>query len=155
MTSVYGVTKVGARAQIQARLHEKLFIDATKITTPEVESQLFGAARWLADWLTDWQTVLSVDYCHDSSLVFALLYFLLFSTGLHFTSLHFTSLLSTFYAYTVYWPSALIMFCVLIYNMTDLLAWLIPIRWCGAAVLCWPIKWMNKFDYNWMTHSTH
>jgi DNA-directed RNA polymerase len=49
MTSVYGVTKVGARAQIQARLHEKLFTDATKITTPEVESQLFGAARWLAD----------------------------------------------------------------------------------------------------------
>jgi DNA-directed RNA polymerase len=45
MTSVYGVTKVGARAQVQARLEEKIMTDPTAVMTPEIEKELFGAAR--------------------------------------------------------------------------------------------------------------
>ena len=44
MTSVYGVTKVGARAQIQARLTERLITDTTKMLSPEMEKIVFGAS---------------------------------------------------------------------------------------------------------------
>ena len=44
MTSVYGVTKVGARAQIQARLQERLLTDPSKMPSPEMERELFGAS---------------------------------------------------------------------------------------------------------------
>lgn len=44
MTSVYGVTKVGARAQIHARLAEKLLTDATVLSTIEMDKALFGAS---------------------------------------------------------------------------------------------------------------
>lgn len=44
MTSVYGVTKVGARAQIQARLTERLITDSTKMLSPEMEKIVFGAS---------------------------------------------------------------------------------------------------------------
>jgi DNA-directed RNA polymerase len=44
MTSVYGVTKVGARAQIHARLAEKLLTDATILSTIEMDKALFGAS---------------------------------------------------------------------------------------------------------------
>jgi DNA-directed RNA polymerase len=46
MTSVYGVTKVGARAQVQARLEEKFMTDPSAVMTPELEKELFGAARY-------------------------------------------------------------------------------------------------------------
>jgi DNA-directed RNA polymerase len=48
MTSVYGVTRTGARAQIQARLVEKFQKDASHIISPELETQLFSAATYVA-----------------------------------------------------------------------------------------------------------
>ena len=50
MTSVYGVTKVGARAQIHARLAEKLLTDATILSTIEMDKALFGASTWVTSW---------------------------------------------------------------------------------------------------------
>ncbi len=47
MTSVYGVTKIGARAQIQNRLEEKMY--RGRIMTPELDRELFDASRYLAD----------------------------------------------------------------------------------------------------------
>lgn len=49
MTSVYGVTKVGARAQVQARLEEKLVTEKGLLITPEMEDELFGAASYVAN----------------------------------------------------------------------------------------------------------
>lgn len=50
MTSVYGVTRIGARAQIFARLEEKLSPDSKKSITDIVfERQLFEASSYLAD----------------------------------------------------------------------------------------------------------
>ena len=48
MTSVYGVTRTGARAQVQARLMEKLMSDPTMILTPDVDKQIFEASFYLA-----------------------------------------------------------------------------------------------------------
>jgi DNA-directed RNA polymerase len=48
MTSVYGVTLTGARAQIQARLEEKYRSNAAMIMTPELEKELFKASNYLA-----------------------------------------------------------------------------------------------------------
>lgn len=50
MTSVYGVTKVGARAQIHARLAEKLLTDATVLSTIEMDKALFGASTLVTTW---------------------------------------------------------------------------------------------------------
>lgn len=49
MTSVYGVTKIGARAQVQARLEETLITDASMVITPEMEKELFGSASYVAN----------------------------------------------------------------------------------------------------------
>jgi len=48
MTSVYGVTKIGARAQVQARLEDKFFSDPTTVQTPEIDREIFGASRYIA-----------------------------------------------------------------------------------------------------------
>eukprot|EP00596_Hydrurales_sp_CCMP1899_P000357 CAMPEP_0119048724 /NCGR_PEP_ID=MMETSP1177-20130426/60699_1 /TAXON_ID=2985 /ORGANISM="Ochromonas sp, Strain CCMP1899" /LENGTH=975 /DNA_ID=CAMNT_0007025033 /DNA_START=116 /DNA_END=3043 /DNA_ORIENTATION=+ len=48
MTSVYGVTKVGARSQVQARLEERLVTEKGLVMTRELEDQLFGAASYVA-----------------------------------------------------------------------------------------------------------
>lgn len=45
MTSVYGVTRIGARAQIQARLEEKLTTDRATIKSPEADRDIFEASR--------------------------------------------------------------------------------------------------------------
>jgi len=47
MTSVYGVTQSGARAQVEARLHEVLQLDNGTIT-PEREKEVSAAAAYLA-----------------------------------------------------------------------------------------------------------
>ena len=47
MTSVYGVTRVGARAQVQARLEERLQDDRSAISSPEAEKEIFEASRWV------------------------------------------------------------------------------------------------------------
>eukprot|EP00605_Chrysophyceae_sp_TOSAG23-4_P002945 GSChrysophyteH1.ASY1.ANO1.3243.1 assembled CDS len=47
MTSVYGVTRIGARAQIQARLEERIY--RSRVMTPELDRELFEASRYLAD----------------------------------------------------------------------------------------------------------
>ena len=47
MTSVYGVTFVGARKQIQARLHEKM-VDIEAEDSAEVEEHLYGASCYVA-----------------------------------------------------------------------------------------------------------
>jgi DNA-directed RNA polymerase len=49
MTSVYGVTRVGAREQVLARLEEKFSSDENMIMTPEIERELYGAARYIAN----------------------------------------------------------------------------------------------------------
>jgi len=43
MTSVYGVTRPGARAQVVNRLEEKLRVDSSHIFSPEMEREIFGA----------------------------------------------------------------------------------------------------------------
>ena len=48
MTSVYGVTRIGARAQIQARLTEKLQVDANAIISERQEYEIYCAAHYLA-----------------------------------------------------------------------------------------------------------
>lgn len=48
MTSVYGVTSIGARNQIQARLNEKIIGDASAIATREQEAKVYHAACYLA-----------------------------------------------------------------------------------------------------------
>jgi DNA-directed RNA polymerase, mitochondrial len=48
MTSVYGVTPIGARAQVQARLHDRFSADISKISSPELDRQLFHAAGYVA-----------------------------------------------------------------------------------------------------------
>jgi len=48
MTSVYGVTAIGARSQIEARLKEKLIPDASTVASKEYEKQIFEASRYLA-----------------------------------------------------------------------------------------------------------
>jgi DNA-directed RNA polymerase len=45
MTSVYGVTRIGARMQIQNRLHEKFYDSVTTVINNEMENELFYAAR--------------------------------------------------------------------------------------------------------------
>ena len=45
MTSVYGVTRIGARAQIQARLEERLMNDPSTVKSPEVDRDVFEASR--------------------------------------------------------------------------------------------------------------
>lgn len=47
MTSVYGVTRSGARAQVEARLHDVFNLDST--TTPEREKEIADAAGYLAN----------------------------------------------------------------------------------------------------------
>ncbi|KAJ1396312.1 mitochondrial single-subunit RNA polymerase, partial [Ochromonadaceae sp. CCMP2298] len=53
MTSVYGVTRVGARAQIEARLKEKLHSDQNAIISPESEKEIYAAAQYLAGLTLD------------------------------------------------------------------------------------------------------
>ena len=48
MTSVYGVTHVGARAQVQARLEEKIY-KGDSVMTPEKDKELFQASHYLAN----------------------------------------------------------------------------------------------------------
>jgi DNA-directed RNA polymerase len=48
MTSVYGVTHVGARAQVQARLEEKIY-KGVAVMTPEKDKELFQASHYLAN----------------------------------------------------------------------------------------------------------
>jgi DNA-directed RNA polymerase len=48
MTSVYGVTRIGARAQIQARLTEKLQVDANAILSERQEYEIYCASNYLA-----------------------------------------------------------------------------------------------------------
>lgn len=48
MTSVYGVTQSGARAQVEARLHEVFKLDSST-TTPEKEKEVSVAAAYLAN----------------------------------------------------------------------------------------------------------
>lgn len=45
MTSVYGVTRIGASLQVQARLEERMLTDPSTISNPEVEKEIFDAAR--------------------------------------------------------------------------------------------------------------
>lgn len=53
MTSVYGVTMIGARSQVEARLREKLLPDANAITTKEYEREIFEASMYLANCTLD------------------------------------------------------------------------------------------------------
>lgn len=53
MTSVYGVTRIGARAQVQARLEEKLLSEPGTVVTPEKEKELFEASRYVANLTLD------------------------------------------------------------------------------------------------------
>lgn len=48
MTSVYGVTRIGAREQIQARLTEKLYADTNEILSTQREYEIYCAAHYLA-----------------------------------------------------------------------------------------------------------
>ena len=48
MTSVYGVTRIGARQQVQNRLFE-IFHDEGKIIAPEEEKELYKASKYVAD----------------------------------------------------------------------------------------------------------
>jgi DNA-directed RNA polymerase len=53
MTSVYGVTRIGARAQVQARLEEKMMSEPGTVITPEKERELFEASRYVANLTLD------------------------------------------------------------------------------------------------------
>jgi len=60
MTSVYGVTKIGARAQIQARLEESLVTDASTVRTPDSDRDIFLASRFVLICTTHHSTTLSL-----------------------------------------------------------------------------------------------
>jgi DNA-directed RNA polymerase len=62
MTSVYGVTRTGARAQIQARLEEKFQPDSSQLISVELDKQLFSAATYLAGL-----SLLSLDLLFSSA----------------------------------------------------------------------------------------
>jgi len=47
MTSVYGVTTIGARAQVQARLEERLMTDVSMVRTPESDRDIFFASMFV------------------------------------------------------------------------------------------------------------
>jgi DNA-directed RNA polymerase len=49
MTSVYGVTRTGARAQVQARLTERILSDPSMVMDPKVEKNVFAASMYLAN----------------------------------------------------------------------------------------------------------
>ena len=49
MTSVYGVTRTGARAQIQARITEKILSNPSMVMDPEIERSVFAASMYLAN----------------------------------------------------------------------------------------------------------
>lgn len=49
MTSVYGVTAIGARAQVQARLLEKIYPDPTHILSKEEENDIYNTSIYVAD----------------------------------------------------------------------------------------------------------
>jgi DNA-directed RNA polymerase len=53
MTSVYGVTRVGARQQIEARLKEKLHSDQNALISQESEKEIYAAAQYLAGLTLD------------------------------------------------------------------------------------------------------
>ena len=53
MTSVYGVTRVGARAQVQARLEEKMMTEPGTVITPEKEKELFEVSQYVANLTLD------------------------------------------------------------------------------------------------------
>jgi DNA-directed RNA polymerase len=89
MTSVYGVTATGARAQVQARLEEK-YIEANpgKLMTTEVDQalffaahyvagltlkslgQMFGSANSIMDWLGECSSLVSEQVCILISVFF-------------------------------------------------------------------------------------
>lgn len=48
MTSVYGVTKLGARAQIQSKLVDKFEVGPDGMMSPETDSQVFTGSMYLA-----------------------------------------------------------------------------------------------------------
>jgi DNA-directed RNA polymerase len=48
MTSVYGVTPIGARDQVAARLKEEFYHDASAVLTPEQDLQISRSAQYLA-----------------------------------------------------------------------------------------------------------
>eukprot|EP01035_Chromulina_nebulosa_P017423 gene17423-22974_t len=48
MTSVYGVTQIGAREQVRNRLNDKLISDLSKIPTAEQEKEIYDAAGYVA-----------------------------------------------------------------------------------------------------------
>ena len=43
-TSVYGVQRTGARAQVQARLTERILSDPSMVMDPEIEKNVFAAS---------------------------------------------------------------------------------------------------------------
>ena len=49
MTSVYGVTRTGARAQIQARITERILSNPSMVMDPEIEKKVFAASMYLAN----------------------------------------------------------------------------------------------------------
>lgn len=53
MTSVYGVTKPGARLQVQARLEERMILDPTAVTNPDTDKEIYMAARYVANLTLD------------------------------------------------------------------------------------------------------
>lgn len=53
MTSVYGVTRIGAREQVHDRLEEKLVTDPSAVTDPNFDTELFYAARYVANLTLD------------------------------------------------------------------------------------------------------
>jgi DNA-directed RNA polymerase len=53
MTSVYGVTRVGARSQVMVQLEEKLLLKLATRSDPDFEKELFSASRYVANLTLD------------------------------------------------------------------------------------------------------
>jgi len=72
MTSVYGVTKIGARAQVQARLEERMMNDPSTVKSPEADREIFEASRFVFLILPlalhiKFLTVFSLSHIHTHS----------------------------------------------------------------------------------------
>ena len=53
MTSVYGVTRLGARQQVLNRLEEKMHSDPNKVVTPDLDKEIFRASKYVSDLTLD------------------------------------------------------------------------------------------------------
>lgn len=53
MTSVYGVTRLGARQQVLNRLEEKMHSDPNKVITPDLDNEIFRASKYVSDLTLD------------------------------------------------------------------------------------------------------